>query len=122
MRIDEFSTRNLLPYIRKELAWGNSMNKSQIYLFLCGAITIFMLWDMADHFIGHLGFPRGEWVTHTWSLPLVLMALIILLQKEKDKLEKPLKREMTKLITLLSLLTISLITAYSQPTVENDVT
>ena len=37
------------------------MNKYQIYLVLGGAICVFMLWDMADYFIGDLGFPRGDW-------------------------------------------------------------
>ena len=63
------------------------MNKSQIYLFLGGAIIIFELWDMADHFFGGLGFPRGDWETSTWRvwLPFVLFVLIVLLQREKDR-------------------------------------
>ena len=63
------------------------MNKSLIYLLLGGAITIFMLWDMADHFFGGLGFPRGDWETSTWRvwLPFVLFVLIVLLQREKDR-------------------------------------
>ena len=36
------------------------MNKSQIYFVLGGAICIFMLWDMADYFLGGLSFPRGD--------------------------------------------------------------
>ena len=63
------------------------MNKSLIYLLLGGAITIFMLWDMADHFFGGLGFPRGDWETSMWRvwLPFVLFVLIVLLQREKDR-------------------------------------
>ena len=63
------------------------MNKSQIYLLLGGAITIFMLWDMADYVFGCLGFPRGDWETSTWRvwLPFVLVVLIVLLQREKDR-------------------------------------
>ena len=68
------------------------MNKSQIYLLLGGSIIIFELWDMADHFFGGLGFPRGDWETSTWGLPFVLFVLIVLLQREKD-LEKPLDQE-----------------------------
>ena len=64
------------------------MNKSQIYLFLGGVITIFMLWDMADYFIGDLGFPRGDWETYTWALPGVLFILLGLLLREKEKVEK----------------------------------
>ena len=37
------------------------MNKYQIYSVLGCAICVFMLWDMADYFIGDLGFPRGDW-------------------------------------------------------------
>ena len=63
------------------------MNKSQIYLLLGGSIIIFELWDMADHFFGGLGFPRGDWETSTWRvwLPFVLFVLIVLLQREKDR-------------------------------------
>ena len=70
------------------------MNKSLIYLLLGGAITIFMLWDMADHFFGGLGFPRGDWETSTWRvwLPFALVVLTILLQRENDR-EKPLDQE-----------------------------
>ena len=92
MRIDEYFTWDLVLYGREELAWGKSMNKSLIYLLLGGAITIFMLWDMADHFFGGLGFPRGDWETTTWGLPFLLLVLIILLQREKDN-EKPLDQE-----------------------------
>ena len=67
------------------------MNKSQIYILLGVSIIIFELWDMADYFFGGLGFPRGDWETSTWRvwLPFVLVVLIILLQREKDR-EKPL--------------------------------
>ena len=70
------------------------MNKSQIYLFLGGAILIFELWDMADHFFDGLGFPRGDWETSTWRvwLPFALVVLTILLQRENDR-EKPLDQE-----------------------------
>ena len=63
------------------------MNKSQIYLLLGVSIIIFELWDMADHFFGGLGFPRGDWETSTWRvwLPFVLFVLIVLLQREKDR-------------------------------------
>ena len=42
------------------------MNKSRIYLVLAGAICSFMLWDMADYFVGGLGFPRGDWESYTF--------------------------------------------------------
>ena len=70
------------------------MNKSQIYILLGVSIIIFELWDMADHFFGGLGFPRGDWETSTervW-LPFALVVLIILLQRENDR-EKQLDQE-----------------------------
>ena len=60
------------------------MNKYQIYLVLGGAICVFMLWDMADFFIGGLGFPRGDWESYTFLLPLLLV-VIGLLSREKKK-------------------------------------
>ena len=63
------------------------MNKSRVYLILFGAITAFVVWHMADSFIGGLGFPRGDWEAYTWQLPFVLIVLVILLQREKDKNE-----------------------------------
>ena len=70
------------------------MNKSQFSLLLGGAIIIFDLWDMADHFFGGLGFPRGDWETSTWRmwLPFTLVVLTILLTRENDR-EKPLDQE-----------------------------
>ena len=63
------------------------MNKSRVYLILFGAITAFVVWDMADSFIGGLGFPRVDWEAYTWQLPFVLIVLVILLQREKGKNE-----------------------------------
>ena len=63
------------------------MNKSWVYLILFWAITAFVVWDMADSFIGGLGFPRADWEAYTWQLPFVLIVLVILLQREKDKNE-----------------------------------
>ena len=63
------------------------MNKSRVYLILFGAITAFVVWHMADSFIGGLGFPRGDWEAYMWQLPFVLIVLVILLQREKDKNE-----------------------------------
>ena len=63
------------------------MNKSRVYLILFGAITAFVVWHMADSFIGGLCFPRGDWEAYTWQLPFVLIVLVILLQREKDKNE-----------------------------------
>ncbi len=63
------------------------MKKSWVYLILFGAITAFVVWDMADSFIGGLGFPRGDWEAYTWQLPFVLIVLVILLQGENDKNE-----------------------------------
>ena len=60
------------------------MNKSQIYFVLSGAICIFMLWDMADYFLGGLSFPRGDWESYTFLLPLLLV-VIGLLSREKKK-------------------------------------
>jgi hypothetical protein len=65
------------------------MNKSQIYLVLGGAICSFMLWDMADYFVGGLGFPRGDWESYTFLLPMLLLVVVIgLLSREKKKEEK----------------------------------
>ena len=64
------------------------MNKSKVYLILLGAITAFVVWDMADSFVGGLGFPRGDWEqAYTWLVPFVLIVLVIFLQPEKDKNE-----------------------------------
>ena len=63
------------------------MNKNQIYLVLGGAICIFMLWDMADYFIGGLGFHRGDWEPYTFLLPILLLLLVGLLSCEKKKQE-----------------------------------
>jgi len=60
------------------------MNKYQIYLVSGGGICVFMLWDMADFFIGGLGFPRGDWESYTFLLPLLLV-VIGLLSREKKK-------------------------------------
>ena len=63
------------------------MKKYQIYLVMGGAICIFMLWDMADYFMGGLGFPRGDWESYTYLLPALLLVLIGLLSREKKKQE-----------------------------------
>ena len=63
------------------------MNKYQIYVVLGGAICVFMLWDMADYFIGGLGFPRGDWESYTFLLPMLLLAVIGLISREKKKQE-----------------------------------
>ena len=63
------------------------MNKYQIYLVLGGAICVFMLWDMADYFIGDLGFPRGDWESYTFLLPMLLLVVIGLISREKKKQE-----------------------------------
>ena len=44
-----------------------------------------MLWDMADYFIGVLGFPRGDWKSYTFLLPMLLLVVIGLLSREKKK-------------------------------------
>tara|TARA_B100000683_G_C12363910_1_gene504223 strand:+ start:458 stop:670 length:213 start_codon:yes stop_codon:yes gene_type:complete len=62
-----------------------AVNKYQIYLVLGGAICVFMLWDMADYFIGDLGFPRGDWESYTFLLPMLLLVVIGLLSREKKK-------------------------------------
>ena len=64
------------------------MTKAKLYLILGGALTVFMLWDMADYFIGGLGFLRGNWEVYTWSLPGLLFILLGLLLREKEKDEK----------------------------------
>ena len=61
------------------------MNKYQIYSVWGGAICVFMLWDMADYFIGDLGFPRGDWESYTFLLPMLLLVDIGLLSREKKK-------------------------------------
>ena len=63
------------------------MNKYQIYVLLGGAICVFMLWDMADYFIGGLGFPRGDWEFYTFLLPMLLLVVIGLISREKKKQE-----------------------------------
>lgn len=63
------------------------MNKYQIYVLLGGAICVFMLWDMADYFIGSLGFPRGDWESYTFLLPMLLLVVIGLISREKKKQE-----------------------------------
>jgi hypothetical protein len=63
------------------------MNKYQIYVVLGGAICVFMLWDMADYFIGGLGFPRGDWESYTFLLPMLLLVVIGLISREKKKQE-----------------------------------
>ena len=63
------------------------MKKYQIYLVMGGAICIFMLWDMADYFMGGLGFPRGDWESYTFLLPMLLLAVIGLISREKKKQE-----------------------------------
>ena len=60
-----------------------AMNKSQIYFVLGGAICIFMLWDMADYLLGGLSFPRGDWESYTFVLPMLLLAVLGLLSREK---------------------------------------
>ena len=61
------------------------MNKYQIHLVSGAAICIFMLWDMADYFIGGLGFPRGDWESYTFLLPMLLLVAIGVLSREKKK-------------------------------------
>ena len=63
------------------------MNKYQIYVLLGGAICVFMLWNMADYFIGGLGFPRGDWESYTFLLPMLLLVVIGLISREKKKQE-----------------------------------
>ena len=60
-------------------------NKYQIYLVSGAAICIFMLWDMADYFIGGLGFPRDDWESSTYLLPMLPLVAIGLLSREKKK-------------------------------------
>ena len=67
------------------------MRKYQIYLVMGGAICIFMLWDMTDYFIGGLGFPRGDWESYTFLLPILLLVVIGLLSREKKKQEASLE-------------------------------
>ena len=44
-----------------------------------------MVWDMADSFIGGLGFPRGDWGSYTFLLPVLLLVVIGLLSRKKKK-------------------------------------
>ena len=62
------------------------MNKSRVYLILLGAITAFVVWDMADLFLGGLSFPRGDWEAYTGPL-FILIVVAILLRRGKDKNE-----------------------------------
>lgn len=64
------------------------MTKALNYLILSGALTVFILWDLADYFKGGSGFARGDWETSKWGYPFCSYVLIILLQREKDS-EKP---------------------------------
>ena len=63
------------------------MNRYQIYFVLGATVCVFMLWDMADDFIGGLGFPRGDWESYTFLLPMLLLAVIGLISREKKKQE-----------------------------------
>ena len=63
------------------------MNKYQIYLARVVQYALFMLWDMADYFIGGLGFPRGDWESYTFLLPMLLLVVIGLISREKKKQE-----------------------------------
>lgn len=59
-------------------------NKYQIYLVSGASICIFTLWDMADYFIGGLGFPSGDWESYAFLLPMLLL-VIGLLSRVKEK-------------------------------------
>ena len=64
------------------------MNKSQIYFVLCAAISVLILWDIADDFFGGLGYPFSRWEYFRLFSPFVAMILLILSVSEREKLEK----------------------------------
>jgi len=64
------------------------MNKSQIYFVLCVAISVSILWDIADDFFGGLGYPFSHWEYFRLSSPFVAMILLILSVSEREKIEK----------------------------------
>ena len=64
------------------------MNKSQIYFVLCAAISVLILWDIADDFFGGLGYPFSHWENFRLFSPFVAMILLILSVSEREKVEK----------------------------------
>ena len=64
------------------------MNKSQIYFVLCAAISVLILWDIADDFFGGLGYPFSHWENFRLFSPFAATILLILSVSEREKREK----------------------------------
>ena len=61
------------------------MNKSKIYSSILTAITAFVLWDLVDYFFLGLAFPRVYLDRYTFGVPMVMVILIVLLDRENKK-------------------------------------
>ena len=61
------------------------MNKSKIYSSMLAAITAFVLWDLVDYFFLGLAFPRVSLDRYTFGVPMVMVIVIVLLDRENKK-------------------------------------
>ena len=61
------------------------MNKSKIYSSILTAITAFVLWDLVDYFFLGLAFPRVYLDRYTFGVPMVMVILIVLFDRENKK-------------------------------------
>ena len=61
------------------------MNKSKVYSSVLAVITGFSLWGLADYCILDLTFPRDPLDGYTFTLPMVMLIFIVLLDRESKK-------------------------------------
>ena len=61
------------------------MNKSKVYSSVLAVITAFILWGLADYCILALAFPRDPLDSYTFTLPMVMLIRIVLLDRESKK-------------------------------------
>ena len=61
------------------------MNKSRVYSSVLAVITGLILWGLADYNILDLTFPRDPLDSHTFTLPMVMLIFIVLLDRESKK-------------------------------------
>ena len=61
------------------------MNKSKIYSSILTAITAFVLWDLVEYFFLGLAFPRVYLDRYTFGVPMVMVILIVLFDRENKK-------------------------------------
>ena len=61
------------------------MNKSKVYSSVLAVITGFILWGLADYYILDLTFPRDPLDSYTFTLPMVMLIFIVLLDRESKK-------------------------------------